>query len=951
MKIINKFRENINLVVIFVLCFTPIIWFIGRGDVLITGLDTNFPLDPLIWIQRRLFVWNGVNNAGVNFSSSTAGLFFHFIQLVPHLLGFSLKYVEIFSLVFWFSTIVMASYFLSRIISPNNKLAQIIFVCIYSLNTYLFNTWENVKVSNLSLVAALPLFVAIIYSWHQKTISSKWAIIYLGISSIIASGTGINPAYFSVILLTIIVQSIVFRSIKIGITSLLILVLVNSFWIFPLIQFLLSIKTGTLSDLGFTNWLISLSANTSIINVARLQGAWDWYALDSAGMPQYLPYTLNYLYKLPFIIFSFAVPFLSLISFLFIQKLKKVWYIYFGILALLGIFLGVGAHSPTGSIFLFLSNHLPLFSFFRSPWYIFTPILILAYAGLTSLLFNRFSNLKIIGIIFIVCYGLYNYPLINGKIFRPDRDGFYIKFPNYVWEAKEYLSKKTDTGRIISYPDDQLESFSWGYKGTESILSLFSNQEVITPSFNPLTKNFYEIQSTFYSQIKRKQYFSALSTMNLLGASEIFYKKDMPSLAPKIDETILSLVDVKDVGSWSFMKSKKPIDEKIFLVDNIYKNLDRTENFVLLASLFDPKTIVVDDGDTEVEKNSALENAPIIMQVNDNTFDIGHDGSFIFAIEKNYVNKNEITVLIDSKVISSDLINDNDSLINVGPVKLLKGLHTIEVKYPEAENLIVEKDYSFNSKDLNLKKEELPSNLSKTLVAYNSTNDPKIIKLSVNNFNPFLKYVLSFDYKYLYGSVPIIDVLQSAPTSPVMTEPVYPGGSLDWDSITKVFKPVETDSKLELWIKLPPNKLGDKSKSYFENIKINRIYDNKIFVIEEAGTQDRALSSGLATFTKINPTKYKVNLTNINPSSDGVILSFLETYSDDWELKLLGSDKNIKPIHFSANGYANAWYIPVNHDSEIIISYRPQNIFIFGILLSLVSIITIFTIRNAKKIS
>ena len=192
----------------------------------------------------------------------------------------------------------------------------------------------------------------------------------------------------------ITIQSVVFKSVKEGLISLIILFLVNLFWILPLSIFLFGIKTGTLSDLGFTNWLTSLSENTSIINVARLQGAWDWYALDAAGMPQYLPYTVNYLYRLPFVVFSFALPFLSLISFLFVKKENKKLYIYFGILMLLGIFFGTGAHDPTGVVFLFLANHVPMFSFFRSPWYIFTPILVLAYASLISLFFNRFLKLK-----------------------------------------------------------------------------------------------------------------------------------------------------------------------------------------------------------------------------------------------------------------------------------------------------------------------------------------------------------------------------------------------------------------------------------------------------------------------------------------------------------------------------------------------------------------------------
>ncbi len=91
--------------IIVILSLTPLIWFLGRGDTIINGVDTNFPLDPAIWFSRRFFVWNSVTNAGGDFSSSTAGLFFHLVQVIPYTLGLSLQQVQIISLIFWFAII------------------------------------------------------------------------------------------------------------------------------------------------------------------------------------------------------------------------------------------------------------------------------------------------------------------------------------------------------------------------------------------------------------------------------------------------------------------------------------------------------------------------------------------------------------------------------------------------------------------------------------------------------------------------------------------------------------------------------------------------------------------------------------------------------------------------------------------------------------------------------
>ncbi|KKQ10582.1 MAG: hypothetical protein US19_C0002G0001, partial [Candidatus Daviesbacteria bacterium GW2011_GWB1_36_5] len=87
------------ILVLIIFSLTPIIWFIGREGYLINGVDTNFPLDPLVWFVRRIYVWNPVLNAGLDFSSSSAGLFFHLIQVVPYLMNLNLQWVEIISLV------------------------------------------------------------------------------------------------------------------------------------------------------------------------------------------------------------------------------------------------------------------------------------------------------------------------------------------------------------------------------------------------------------------------------------------------------------------------------------------------------------------------------------------------------------------------------------------------------------------------------------------------------------------------------------------------------------------------------------------------------------------------------------------------------------------------------------------------------------------------------------
>ena len=149
-------------VILIVLSLTPVVWFWGRQGVLINGLDTNFPLDPLVWFRRRFFIWNSLVNAGVDFSSSVSGVFFHLIQVIPYSLGFNLQTVELISIVFWFAAVIFSGFLFIKTILPESKLAQLTFVVLNAFNTYLFNTWENIKVSNLALMVGLPLMLALL---------------------------------------------------------------------------------------------------------------------------------------------------------------------------------------------------------------------------------------------------------------------------------------------------------------------------------------------------------------------------------------------------------------------------------------------------------------------------------------------------------------------------------------------------------------------------------------------------------------------------------------------------------------------------------------------------------------------------------------------------------------------------------------------------------------------
>ena len=112
----------------------------------------------------------------IRFFFAPAGIFFHIVQYIPYIIGFPLQVTQKISLVFWFGLIAFSAYIYSDNLVKNNRLLKILFVCLYSLNIYMFNSWENVKVSNLSLVRCNPATFAYFYKikrWIIKLYESR----------------------------------------------------------------------------------------------------------------------------------------------------------------------------------------------------------------------------------------------------------------------------------------------------------------------------------------------------------------------------------------------------------------------------------------------------------------------------------------------------------------------------------------------------------------------------------------------------------------------------------------------------------------------------------------------------------------------------------------------------------------------------------------------------------
>lgn len=998
MKLFREWASKLlPTLIIFIFGLTPIIWFLGKGEVLINGVDTNFPLDPPSWFFKRFFVWNSTINTGVDFSSSVAGLFFHLIQVIPYTLGFNLTQVQIISLIFWFLLIVFSAYILARVLFKGNFPVQLLFVILYSFNIYLFNTWENVKVSNLALIAALPLGLAIFLALNERSITRAKAAFYSALVGTVLSGSGINPSYFLIFyfILFIFLLSlfIVHRRQKRIISYVLnfliicaVILAVNLFWILPTSNFILqNVPTsGSIYKLGLTNWIDSLSENTSIFNVTRLQGAWDWYPIDDkTKLPIYIPYSLNYFHRLPFITFSILIPILALLSFLFFKREQGFFYISFGILAVLGIFLTAGTHLPSGATYKLLVDYLPFFTIFRSPWYIFSPMIILAFAGLVCLLFynlfklfqrNNFKGgitLLWLGILILLAGNLlYNYPLVTGKIFRPERkDGFYINFPDYVFKARDWLKTKED-GRIIGYPSDEIENFKWGYRGIESIIGLISGRELLFLPLSYLDPKPISLIEELYKSIKKGQMEATWNLVSKLNIGTIFEKKDQQSLALEITPHLSNLQNTK-FGDWYFYNVPEnyylpkiyPAEKLVFghpakkgtqiltilnkeevmvsAQDSVIKQIPGIEK---LSS----QAILASSSQNE-ELNNFLSSLPVLdirltsrdLSKVDFQLDVLKDGVFEPVLEKYKLNDfgidkaKDLKVVVDGKEEIWSVARETDTYLFYKPINLLAGSHQIMLRL-ENKNLIApggdfENELLFKQTGEGIF-EILQDEKGRYLSIFNKKKTPPdpSADFILSSFDPLGYYLIQLRYRQIYGNLGNLVILQGNQDTLVKAQaeslPSYP----DWNNFSFYFSPVATPSEFKIALVAPHIEDPLGTRVLYDDLAVYKVFTNKLLFLNRVGEQ--FLSSPKVEFKKLSPVSYEVN---VEDGDSPHMLVFSENYSPDWELAVTdtaGKKLDINSLHFSANVYANAWYLsntPSTYKAKIF--YKPQRLFWLGL--------------------
>jgi hypothetical protein len=604
----------IDIIILFILGLTPLLWF--KSGYSVNGPDVSFPLDPISFFHNRLFTWNHLNGTGAPSAINITSIFFHFIQYIFYQVSHSIYFTQRASYCFWFLAICASMYYFIAVIQKDksNRLERFIGVLFYAFNPLVFNIWEVAKAAEISALAAIPLSLALFIQTRRGRFSYLKGALLFGLASIGFSEIGASPSVFAIpfgILAGYLVfvslrdllkkrgLRVVFSSLGLFILFGISYMLFNLYWIMPYGYEILKTLKGAataspLEAFNMVNWLKGISTHTSILNITRFQGAWDWYY--SWYNEPYVLYAKNYFSNPLMLFLGVLIPALAYLALAFKKNLEVL---YFAFVALVATIFATGAHLPYGRIFMKVAQVVPIFLVFRSPYYKFTLATLFAYAFLISVtvsfLFNKINSLafskrleiaingfkvRLLSLFFVILVIVailgYSYPMLTGHIIpqRTQMFTLHLKVPDYVYEAADYLDAQEGNYRIISLPKENLDTYTWGYGAPTNLLNLVSETPVIWGSASYGGEG--QIGNIFYSGLYEdalvdlKEIARLLNVKYLLLRNDCWYDFYGPSLSPeklavRINDN-LGLKTKKTIGEWDFYELADP-DNGVSLKD------------------------------------------------------------------------------------------------------------------------------------------------------------------------------------------------------------------------------------------------------------------------------------------------------------------------------------------------------------------------------------------------
>ena len=592
------------------------------------------------------------------------------------------------------------------------------------------------------------------------------------------------------------------------------------------------------------------------------------------------------------------------------MKKQGKYCFFFALLSILGLFLAKGSAPPLGNVNLWLFQNIPLAVAFRTQFERFGLVIVLGFSFLIGMTISElWSHLGSIHFAF------------------PTK----TKLPAY--SLKKSAAKKTVVVTLIllvltvcfviyNYP-------FWNgdviYPGS----SYLPSARIQVPSYYTTVGNYISRQSGDFRVMDippRLTGTSAYIWAHGYAASdpidEYYIHKPLIGVGYFSDlETQLFNMLYSTEVPVTFAKTLASMNCKYLLVHNDFNytlEQDPGSNDTF-AGFYLEKTF----GQLELYRNEYWQPLQFYSTSNAVLLQSGFGDMFQIEGNQNYVINNDISVLSDQlssnqlASLPSTIVSDN--AINVSMQVLDGWVNTVDwASINSSSSSWVARYYSSWEK----------------IISTSGTGRPNEIVFSSLNDCPYAK---SLDKSGGWSGYDSTFIYLATGNNPLTINSITTNGQ----SVSDINVFWQTGTTRNYPIEIPPDQNVIIQINHKVNTAINLLMPNSSFTIPSAATE------AAITYQEINPTKYTVSVNASQP----YFLVFSESYDSGWVATINGQQVPSQ-YHFTANGYANGWYINKTGTYTVTLQFTPQNLFYIGAAISITTLLiitTVYTITTIKK--
>lgn len=941
-----------------------------KHDELYYYWDQYFPLNINEALRSYSYVWHNESGFGNYDIGSLNRLVYIILIKIISLFCTNIYTTQKIFYYLVFCCSGLSFYYLLNIIFKKNSSKILIFAAIfYSINIFsLIYIWR-MNLNSIFLYSFLPLAFGAFLSMLEKI--NYRNIILICLSFILMIPAFGHPAYIIIIGFLFGFYSVFrsvfdrnFKPIKYFFIGLVLWLLFNSWWLYPMIanaeNILESSGNNSISDAIMIYYTTGTYSTWQ--NVVRLLGEWHLYDYHF-GVKDF-PWLTNYTATSVYSILLYIIP-VSVLMAIFLKQTTdhlKRDKIFFIILFLISSIFIIGPNSIE-NVFTWLFNNNVFFRMFRNS-YEKTGILLamsssFIFAYLTTTISTSTIKRKIktylIVALYVILLVIIPLPFYLNKIYPTGNNylpSSMVTIPNEYPQIGKLLNKDEKTF-VFPFQNSPLQSIDDGQKkyiGPDMLRNLTMYPIISTESGissnDQISKNLsYNLEySNDKDYINKIFGFFGINKLlndpNVIDLSKISdgvytpYNRKIAAALPIINKVAnIDLYDVKkDMRKPEIYVAKNPVYLLSDKVDDIFNLLkyEKPDNIYLanatnkkLNNL--PTILVLDPSNAKLSKDKLFFNLSNFI-----------DGEYNFRLgltdDSKVQNKTINSLKINNEEIAISA-KQNESFLDVGNFQIDKNSN-LEVKTTFENINLSNSDFekglwqcidttpaSMGKPDFNCS-QSLDSNSGHYSAKLFSKNHRLGMRQKIE-LDKEKTYEISFSYKYASGTEPyfVIEYLDPKNEYSISEKKYYLNQSRLWENYKVNFQPMT--GEVFLYFYADPS--YGQSEIYIDDVNLKKIDIGLIKnIIVSSVNQNKINLDNLPNivYNKINPTKYEIDVKN---AKDPFFINLLQTYDKNWKL-FVGNDK--KPVnegnHYLSDGYANSWLIYQKGSYKITIEFVTQ---------------------------